>query len=85
MKMGGMGWADWRGTRRSSRTRSRARGHEHLQLQTSRYCNGPQVEQTEWRNGGYQRRRKATMRCNAMHNGASGLARSTLEESYIAQ
>lgn len=23
------------------------------------------------------------MRCNAMHNGASGLARSTLGESYI--
>ena len=52
--------------RRSKTTRSRARGHEHLQLQTRHYCNGPQVEQTEWRNGvlGAEEGNDA-MQCNA--------------------
>lgn len=43
----GWAWQAWLGWLAKGETRR----HEHLQLQTSHYCNGPQVEQTEWRNG----------------------------------
>lgn len=66
MRWAGLGWAELTGEGRngSSKTRSRASGHEHLQLQTSHYCSGPQVEQTEWRNGGI--RGGGRQRCDAM-------------------